>query len=180
MSGLAMWTLGLAAVLLVLHGCLVFAPDTARRVAAVFPRHKWAGRVLATIALLWAAWVVYDMPLGRFEYLKQWLFVVTPVTIGLSFIYMDELLGPRALGGLLLLYPAPVLVLARMHESRLSLVMTVMAYIMIVKGIALLLSPYVFRKSAQFITTSDTKCRVLGSCGLAVDSLLLILALAVY
>jgi uncharacterized protein YjeT (DUF2065 family) len=70
--------------------------------------------------------------------------------------------------------------LARMHESRLSLVMTVVAYIMVVKGIALMLSPYLFRKSATFITTSDSRCRALGSGGVAVDVLLLALALFVY
>ena len=180
MSGLAIWTLGLAVVLLVLHGCLVVSPTTARRAALAFPRHKWAGRILAAAGFLWAAWLLYDMPLGRFDTLKQWLFIVTPVTIGLSFIYMEELLAPRALGGLLLLYPAPVLMLARMHESRLSLVMTVVAYIMVVKGIALLLSPYLFRKSAAFITTSDSRCRILGSGGVAVDVFLLALALFVY
>ena len=180
MEGLAIWTLGLALVLLVLHGCLVVSPATARRVATAFPRDKWTGRILATAGFLWAAWLIYDMPLGRFEYLKQWLYIVTPVTIGMSFVYMEELLAPRAFGGLLLLYPAPVLVLARMHASRWSLVMTVLAYIMVVKGIALLLSPYLFRKSATFITASDGRCRALGSCGVAVDVLSLALAVLVY
>ncbi len=180
MSGLASWTLGLAALLLVLHGCLVVSPATARRVATAFPRDKWAGRILATIGFLWAAWLIHDMPLGRFEYLKQWLYIVTPVTIGMSFVYMEELLAPRALGGLMLLYPAPVLLLARMHESRWSLVMTILAYVMVVKGIALLLSPYLFRKSATFIFTTDNRCRALGSCGITVDVLLLALALFVY
>jgi len=35
----------------------------------------------------------------------------------------------------MLLYPGPVLLLARMHESRWSLVMTVLAYIMVVKAL---------------------------------------------
>ncbi len=180
MSGLAIWTFGLAVVLLVLHGCCVVAPTIARRAATAFPRHKWAGRILATVALLWSAWLIYDMPLGRFEYLKQWLFIITPVTIGLSFVYMAELLAPRALGGLMLLYPAPVLALAQMHDSRLSLVMTVVAYIIVVKGIVLLLSPYYFRKGTEFVTKTDGRCRALGSCGVAFDVLLLVLALVVY
>ncbi|MBT3192468.1 MAG: hypothetical protein HN341_07930 [Verrucomicrobia bacterium] len=180
MSDLAIWTLGLGVVLLSLHGCCAFAPEKARAVALAFPRHKWAGRILSTIALLWAAWLLYEMPMGRFDNLKPWLYVITPVTIGMSFVYMEELLAPRALGGLMLLYPGPVLLLARLHESRLSLVMTVVAYILVIKGIALLLSPYLFRKAAMRIVASNGMCRVMGSVGVAVDLLLVILALTVY
>jgi hypothetical protein len=180
MSDLAMWTLGLAMVLVVLHGCCAFAPEVARRVALGFPRNKWAGRILATAALLWAAWLVREMPLGRFDHLKSWLYVITPVTIGMSFVYMEELLAPRALGGLMLLYPAPVLTLARLHDSRLSLVMTVVAYILVIKGIALLLSPYLFRKAALRIVANNKICRVMGSVGVGVDLLLILLALTVY
>jgi uncharacterized protein YjeT (DUF2065 family) len=180
MSDLAIWTLGLALLLLVLHGGCVVSPKTAARIADGFPRHKWAGRVLATIGLLWAAWLVRDIPMGGLEHLKQWLIVITPVTIGLTYVYMEELLAPRALGGIMLLYPAPVLMLARGHESRLSLVITVVAYILVVKGMALMLSPYLFRRAAAHITASPIRCRVLGSCGVALDLLLLVLALTVY
>ncbi len=180
MSDLAIWTLGLALVLLVLHGCCVVSPKTASSIAVAFPRHKWAGRVLATMGLLWAAGVVRNMPMGNLEYLKQWLIVIAPVTIGLTYVYMKELLAPRALGGLMLLYPAPVLMLARQHESRLSLVITIVAYVLVVKGMALLLSPYLFRRAAAHIVASQARCRVLGSLGVGIDLLLVVLALTVY
>ncbi len=180
MSELAIWTLGLAVVLLGLHGGLAVVPDKARSLVLAFPRHKWAGRILATIALLWAASLLREMPMGRFEHLKPWLYVITPVTIGMTFAYMEELLAPRALGGLLLLYPAPVLTLARLHESRLSLVISIVAYIMVVKGIALLLSPYLFRKASSRIIASNTTCRIMGSVGVGIDLLLILLALTVY
>jgi len=180
MSELAIWTLGLAGVMVILHGCLALSPATARKLVVAFPRSKWAGRILAALGFLWAAWLIHEMPLGRFEYLKQWLFVITPVTIGLSYVYMDELLAPRALGGLMLLFPAPVLTLARLHDSRLSLVMTVVAYILVVKGITLMLSPYVFRKASAHLIASDTRCRIAGSLGVAFDLLLVVLAATVY
>jgi hypothetical protein len=180
MSELAIWTLGLAVVMLVLHGTCAFSPESAKRLVAAFPRHKWAGRILATGALLWAAWLVRDLPLGRFEYLKQWLYVVAPVTIGLSFVYMEELLAPRALGGLMLLCPAPILTLARLHDSPLSLVMSLVAYVLAVKGMALLLSPYLFRKVGSRVVASPATCRVMGFAGLTFDLFLVVLALAIY
>jgi uncharacterized protein YjeT (DUF2065 family) len=180
MSELGMWTFGLAAIMLILHGCCLVSPARARTVAQAFPRDKWAGRILATLGLLWAAWLVREMPMGRFEHLKQWLYVVTPVTIGLSFVFMNELLAPRALGGLLLLCPAPILLLARLHESPWSRVMTVVAYVMVVKGVALMLSPYLFRRAALHIVASDGRCRIAGCCGVAFDIALLALAVFVY
>jgi uncharacterized protein YjeT (DUF2065 family) len=180
MSELAIWTLGLALFMLVLHGCCAVAPALARRIALAFPRDKWTGRVLAAVAFVWAAMLVRDMPMGRFEYLKQWLYLVTPVMILATYVFMEELLAARALGALLLLYPAPVLLLARLHDSPWSLVMTVVAYIMIIKGMALMLSPYLFRKGAAHIIANDNRCRMLGSVGVAFDLLLLALALLIY
>jgi len=173
-------TLGLAAVLLVLHGSAAAVPGRALEAITAFPRNKWAGRILASIAFLWAAWLVYNMPLGRFEYLKKWLFIVTPGVIGMSFVYMKDLLAPRALGGLLLLYPAPVLAAARLHDSSLSVVMSVVSYIMVIKGMALVLNPWFFRKATARILTTDARCRMLGSMGVVFDLILLGLALFIY
>lgn len=180
MSELTIWTLGLAVVLLACHGYCAALPHAARKAMAAFPRDRWAGRILATVALLWAAWLVYQTPIGRFEYLKPWLYVVTPITIGLTLVWMQELLAARALGGLLLLYPAPILFWARLHDSQLSLVMTVVAYSMVIKGIALVLSPYWFRKAVERVMVSNRACRIIGSIGVMFDLLLVVLAVAVY
>jgi len=180
MSELGQWTLGLGVVLLLLHGYAAAVPAKARVIIRAFPRDIWLGRVFATIAFLWAAWLVYEMPLGRFDNLKQWLFLITPVVIGMSFIYMKELLSPRAAGALMLLYPAPVLALARVHESSFSIVMSVVAYIIIIKGMFLVMSPWLFRKVAERMITSDTKCRLVGALGVGFDLFLIALALFVY
>ena len=180
MSELGIWTLGLALILLTLHGYVAAAPAKARVAITAFPRNIWVGRVLATVALVWAAWLVYNMPLGRFDHLKKWLYLVTPAVIGMTFVYMKDLLAPRAMGALMLLYPAPVIAAARLHDSSLSLVMTVVAYILVIKGMVLLLNPWFFRKSAAVIITSDARCRIIGVVGLSFDVILILLALLVY
>ncbi|HAS82677.1 MAG TPA: hypothetical protein DCS43_08410 [Verrucomicrobia bacterium] len=180
MSKLMILTLVPLAILLPLHASLVWAPSTMREGLRRFPRHRWIGWALAGGAVVWAAWLLRDMPLGRFDYLKQFLVPAAVVFAGLVLYTMEELLAPRALGALLLLYPAPLLEAARLHESPWSVVMSLVAYVMVVKGMALLLSPYLFRKATERVLATDTACRVIGSVGLAFDAALLLLALVVY
>jgi len=120
------------------------------------------------------------MPMGRLETIKPWLFVLTPVLISLVCIYMEELLAARALGGLLLLIPAPILTAARLNDSPLSGVMTVVAYITAVKGISLVLSPYLLRKVSEMALKTDIRARALGAVGVGFDAFLLVLAFTAY
>jgi len=180
MSTLTMLTLGLVAVMLPLHIGLLLWPALLREGFRRFPRHRWCGRILVAVAVAWAAWLLKDMPLGRFEGLKSGLIPAAVVLGALAWFYMEELLAPRALGALLLLYPAPLLEAARLHHSPWSVVMSVVAYVMIIKGMLLLLSPYLFRRFSEIPLSSDVRCRLAGGGGLVGDVLLLLLALTLY
>jgi uncharacterized protein YjeT (DUF2065 family) len=180
MSKLAWMTIGLATAMGVLHAGLAFLPTRARERLRAFPRSCWPGRIMSALALGWAGWLLYGMPLGPLDPYKPWLAVLTPVTIGLTWFYLDELLSVRALGGLLLLIPAPILAAARLHPARLRVVVSAVCYVMIFKGLAFMLSPYVFRMwSARFLAT-DRACRIAGHAGLVLDLALVVLALTVY
>ena len=180
MSEFGVWTLGLGCFLVGVYGYMVVNPAKAYKMLKSFPRNQWLGRILATIGLLWAAWLVYNMPMGRFDYLKKFLFIATPVVIGGVFVYMEDLLAPRALGGLLLLYPAPVLALARLSNSNLSLIMTVVCYLMVVKGMVLVLYPWAFRKSCERIFNTENQCRLFGVMGSLFGLGLIALSIFVY
>jgi uncharacterized protein YjeT (DUF2065 family) len=180
MSTLAMLTLALAGITLPFYAALFLKPELTREGILRFPRNRWCGWLLAIAAVAWAAWILRAMPLGRFESLKTWLVPVAVVFAGLVCYYMEELLAPRALGALLLLYPAPLLEAARLHESGWSVVMSLVAYAMVIKGMALLLSPYLFRHLTERFLRTDAACRLAGAGGLAVGILLLLLALTVY
>ncbi len=180
MSRLALLTLVPACILLVLDAGLLVKPQIVREGIRRFPRDVWSGRVLSAVAVFWAAWILKDMPLGRFEHLKPGLLPAAVVLGGLVWYYMDELLAPRALGALLLLYPAPMLAAARLHPSPWSVFMSVVAYIMVVKGIALLLSPYLLRKVSERVLQSDTNCRAFGAIGALFALVMLASAFFVY
>ncbi|MCK5849952.1 MAG: hypothetical protein KAH23_03480 [Kiritimatiellae bacterium] len=180
MTALAKISLILGGVLIPAYMMLVFIPATFRKWLVAFPRSKWLGRILATVGMVWVGWLFYTMPLGQFDRMRPVLCGMTPVVLILMIVYMDELLAPRALGGLILLIPAPLLGVARWHESPWRLVIVVIAYIIIIKGMILVLNPYMFRKSVQFWLKTDLACRIWGLTGLAMAFGVVALGLMVF
>ena len=180
MSRLAIAAIVFGAVIVAAYAPCLLAPDRARIWIARFPRGKWPGRILAAVDLGWVTWLLLNAPLGRFEGLRPLLYVAVPLIFLLVVTLMDELLAPRALGGLMVLIPAPLLDIARWHESAYRLVIVVIAYILVVEGIILLLSPYQFRKATAFWIRSNALCRTWGLLGVATGAFVILLGIAVF
>lgn len=180
MSDLSMMARIAGGVIVAVNLVCVLAPAQMREALRVFPRSRLPAWVLLAFDVTWVAWVMLHAPLGRFEYVKPWLYAAAPAAFVLMAVFMDELLAPRALGGLLLLVANPVLNAARWHESNWRLVMTVIAYLWVVAGIALVLSPYRFRHAVEIGTKTDVRCRAGGLVRLLFGVLVLVLAFKVY
>lgn len=180
MSSLAIVALALGSVVALTGVPCVFSPERARGWMAAFPRNAWLGWALTAVDLAWSAWLVMHMSLGPFDRYKPALYVVGPLLFFLVVFLMDELLAARALGGLLLLVPSPLLDVARWHESEFRLVVATLAYVFVVMGILLVLCPYLFRKATGAWMQNNTRCRLGGSLGLALGLFLIVLALTVY
>ena len=180
MSSLAITACVVGAIIILAHIPAVLAPDHFRRALLAFPRSRWPGWALTLFDLAWVSWVIYHASLGRFEFLKPWLYLAAPLSFFLIVFFMDELLAPRAFGGFLLLVANPVLIAARWHESNWRWVMAVIAYVWVIGGIMLVLSPYRFRQIAETASKTPLRCRVGGAVRLAVGVGLVILALTVY
>ena len=118
--------------------------------------------------------------MGRFEGVKPWLWVLVTVVFFLVVYFMDELLAPRALGGLLVLLPPPLLAAARWHESAFRYVIVVLAYILVIKGIILVLSPYQFRKWAALLVKRNSLCRTWGFIGMMFGVFIILLGIIVF
>ncbi len=174
-------TAGLVAglVLLLLGGAGVFRPEFARRALGAFPRNRRAALLLTLINVIWVAIMIYHAPLGRFEWVKPLLYVLAPATFLVVIVFMDELLAPRMLGGLLLLLASPVLDVARWHESDWRLVLTVLVYGWIVWAIIIVLSPYRFRHIVSWAMGGVRRLPIFGAL-LALGALLIVLAVTVY
>lgn len=159
---------------------LLAAPESCRAFLPGLGRHKPTAWMLTAIDLLWVAWIVNNAPLGRFEFLKPGLYLLAPLAFFLLIHFMDELLGARALGGLLLLMANPILNAARWHDSNWRYVMTIIAYGWAVAGIALVLSPFWWRRWVTPWLATDARCRATGVAKLAAGLALLYLAWRVY
>jgi uncharacterized protein YjeT (DUF2065 family) len=170
----------LGGVIMALHLPALLAPGWLRVQLRALPRGRIPARLFTGAALFWVAWIVFHAPLGRFDAYKPALFVLTPLAFFLITHFLDELLAPRALGGLLLLAANPLLNLARWHDSPLRLVVTVICYLAVVAGIILVLSPYRFRHAAEFGLRTDARGRWGGAAGVAIGLVLLWLGLNVY
>jgi uncharacterized protein YjeT (DUF2065 family) len=180
MTNLAGMSVGLGLAVALAHAPCALAPGRARTWLQKFPRSVWAGWILTAIDLLWVGYIVYHGHLGPFDKFRRYVVIAVPVGFYLVIKYVDELLAARALGGLFLLVPAPLLAAARWNDSALRLVAVVFAYVLVVKGIVLMLSPYRFRQAAACCVKSDRSCRLLGIAGGLVGLLLLLLGLTVY
>ncbi len=178
LSELSIWIGG---VYVALHLPLVIKPQLIRQLCQKFPRNFWMGAGLSAIALGWSALEVKDMPLGNFiEGYKWLLWVLTPLIFGLLLAFMNELLAPRALGGLLLLVANPVLSIQCLSSSRATWLIAGLAYIWVVAGVILVLSPFRFRHALETVCGTDGRCRLAGSLGVLVGAVLIALGLTVF
>ncbi len=159
---------------------MLFSPVRAQECLKAFPRHRLTGAVLACAALVWATILLMKMNMGALEKYEPLLLVLAPLVFVLVVFFVDELLAPRALGGLLLLIPAPVLAAARWHESPWRYFAIVSAYLMVIKGISLVLSPYLFRRWCSLCVSSPEKTRLFGGIGLAYSIVWIALAFLAY
>ncbi|MDD5348488.1 MAG: hypothetical protein PHT59_07735 [Candidatus Omnitrophica bacterium] len=153
----------------------VVAPASTRKAVAAFPRHRIAAWVLTAVDLAWVTWIIANASLGRFEFLKPALYLAAPLSYALIVVFMDELLAPRALGGLFLLAANPMLQAARWHASGWRFVIVVLAYAWVVIGVTLVLSPYRFRQVAHWPYATDGLCRLVSAGRAAFGAFLLFL-----
>ena len=181
MSNLAVWALVFGVLKGVGGVWLLLYPASARSALQAFPRSVWPGRIMAVGAFVWAAYLVHEMPMSdAIAQYKGYIWFLCPAIILLVWFFMEELLSVRALGGLLLLLPAAVLAVARWHPSPWRHVMSVSAYLAVFSGMALILMPYVFRKTVALFIGSDQRARMAGVAGCMMSAAFLALAFLVY
>ena len=180
MTILAKVSLITGVLFMLMHLPCIIKPKLAQKILKAFPRNKLAGWILTTVTLVWAAYLLNLTPLGKFDVIKDYLLIATPVAIGLIIYFMDELLAARALGGLLILLPAPMLTATRTSDSPLRLIIVIIAYIMVIAGIIFILNPYKLRNLFAKLLGADSSTRIVGLSGAIIGLLLIILSVTVY
>src|SRR5213076_1792084 len=138
-------------VLIGLHGLL--RPHFGS-VVERFPRSHVAGVVLLTICLVWTFWLLATIQMGEFSAFRRPLLISLPIGYGLVLRFVGEFLAVRALGILCLLAAEPLLDAAFLRYEPSRLLVTVLAYLLILGGLFWVAIPYVLRDQINWTTRS--------------------------
>jgi len=185
-TGLRTVGICLGAYLVLVHLAVMLRPTRVGEILRAFPRHKLAGQVLLVVAALWA-WALFRgvqigsfeiprMDMGEFFGLRTMILYGVPIAAVLIIIYADEFLSVRALGCLMLLLAAVLLDAAflRPHGSR--LLISVFAYVVIIKAMFWVGMPYLFRDQVGWATANVLRMRVLAAGGFGYGVVVLVCA----
>ncbi len=177
---ISLYSAGLIAglTLLFLSAAALLLP--ARRYLPQFPRSRVAGAILLTIDLIWSVWLLATMEMGEFSGFRRPLLVILPIGFFLVLRFVDEFLAVRALGILCLLAAEPLLNAAFLRPETSRLLVTVLAYIMIVAGLLWVTMPYLLRDQIQWSTKSAGRWRMLSGVGFVFGALILVCAFVAY
>lgn len=149
------WSLMLGTLLIIPGVFLLVGGRHAAAALQHFPRSVWAGRLLAVLAWAGAGWAVWAMPLSFLEPFKRFLPLVVLVCIPLSWYWLDDLLACRAWSGILMLFPAPLLLVCRAHPSSWRLVLVGVAYLALINGMIFMLYPWYVRRACHAAARSQ-------------------------
>src|SRR6184192_3545912 len=157
----------------------LFKPDLAN-VAERFPRSRIAGVVLLSISLLWTFWLLATMEMGEFSAFRRPLLIALPIGYVLVLRFVDEFLAVRALGILCLLAAEPLLDAAFLRYETSRLLVTVLAYLLILGGLFWVAIPYVLRDQINWTTRSTFRWRCLHAIALIYGCVILTFAFTQY
>ena len=154
-------------------------PDIAT-VAQRFPRSRLAGVILLTAALVWSFWLLATMEMGEFSAFRRPLLIALPIGYVLVLRFVDEFLAVRALGILCLLAAEPLLDAAFLRYETSRLLVTVLAYLLIIAGLFWVTIPYLLRDQINWSARSAIRWRFIHGIALFYGVVILALAITVY
>jgi hypothetical protein len=149
---LSLQVAGLVAGLLLIALSLLAFVLPVRTLLPQFPRSRVAGVALLTIDLIWSFWLLVTMEMGEFSNFRRPLLIILPVGYFLVLKFVDEFLAVRALGILCLLAAEPLLDAAFLRPEMSRLLVTVLAYLMIVAGLLWVTMAYLLRDQSSWST----------------------------
>ena len=167
-------------LLILLSAAAVFVPTVSRSFVAKLPRSRTAGTILLTIDLVWTFWLLATMEMGEFSSFRRPLLVLLPVAFFLVLKFVDEFLAVRALGILFLLAAEPLLEAAFLRYEFSRLLVTLLAYFMIVAGLFWVTMPYLLRDQIGWSTKTLTRWRLISGLTFGFGAAILVCAFTVY
>ncbi len=170
--------MGLFVALVNLAGLL--APDKVTAFARKFPRNVAIGYVLMVIGTVWFLYNVSIESLADFESMKKFLYgLFIAIAVG-TCLFVKDFLAVRGLAVLMLLFGKLIVDSARWVDTDWRLVMVVFAYILIVVGMWLTVSPWRMRDWINYDTATPQRLRAFSAARFAFGLFVAILGFVVF
>ena len=147
------------------------------------PRANKTGAVLATLCWAWVAAELTLHPIDFLAFLKpSYIIALCVICVPLSWVLLRNLLCPRAIGGLLMLWPMPVILAVRDFETAWRLVPITLGYISLTAGMFAVFYPWMVRVFCEKLSVSihAQRNRALFGILLLLAAALLLIALISY
>lgn len=150
--------------------------------ARKLPRNLPLGVAFMLFATAWFLWIVNNEPIADFSAYKPVMMAAFAAVGVLTCIFVQDFLAARGLAVLLLLLGKLMLDTGRPHlgASPWVLVIQVWAYVLIIAGIWLTITPWKFRDLIEFGTTTNHRLRVGSVLRLAFAFFIVVLGLTVF
>ncbi|MGC3990894.1 MAG: hypothetical protein QM796_14700 [Chthoniobacteraceae bacterium] len=145
-----------------------------------FPRAKFLGQALFTLAALWFFLLTAYMDLGEYTGFKPKILMVTVVAYGLVLKFAQDYLAVRALGILLLLAAEPILESAFLQPQTSRLFLVTLAYVWVTAALFWVGMPWLMRDQINWLVKKDGAYKLLCGAGLSYGVVLVILSLTQY
>jgi hypothetical protein len=116
------------------------------KVVAGFSRHQLTGYILSAIVWLWVGVELYLRPVDLLAFVSPGKTLgIALLLIPASWVLLSNLLPVRALGGLFMLWPMPVILAVRSDPSLWRLVPVVVGYVHLIFGMIFVFHPWTLR-----------------------------------
>ena len=145
--------------LAVFSGFCLREPEQVKRWMKGLPRSRPLGVALLTVAAVWSFFLVRTMDLGEFSAYRTAFTILVPLAYYLTLTYVDEFLTARALGILFLLLSELLIEAAFLKPQLSRLLIVIVAYLAIIKGVLFVGIPYLMRDGIQWLTKTDFRWR---------------------
>jgi len=155
-------------------------PDAFGKALRGFPRSEAWGYPLMLLATGWFVWNVKQENISDFAAWKPFMLVGFSAVGVLTCVYVRDFLPVRGLAILLLLLAKVALDTQRWADTGWKNVVTVLAYVWVVAGVVLVVSPWWLREWIQWLTASELRIRVGCALRLGLGLVLVLLGLTVY
>lgn len=172
--------LGIGVLLVVAHVLALVKTKPMQAWLKKLPRNEPLGMVILAVDFAWCFLVWSEMDLGEFYTFERGVQIILVVGFLAFGFYVREFLAVRAIGLFLILLACPVLDAAFLQPPVSRLLLVILAYAWIIKGMFYVGMPYLMRDGIDWVCAKSSRWKMTALAGLSYGVALLACAVLFY